>query len=89
MKCAICQCVGISQEEFDFANEINGGGFDSMCVECAKSFAKTDNHDVTLSIVSGKTSVHTSFLKEDSNFMELMSSGASTEQLISYVNENF
>ena len=38
MKCYICGCVGLTQEDVDCSDEIVGPGYDTMCEECAKSF---------------------------------------------------
>lgn len=38
MKCYICGCVGLTQEDVDRSDEIVGPGYDTMCEECAESF---------------------------------------------------
>lgn len=44
MKCAVCGCVGLTQEQVDAAEElVHGQGYDTLCVGCAQAFVDDRN----------------------------------------------
>lgn len=50
-KCQSCGVVGLSVQDVDLAREIIGEGWETMCVECAKSFAKESNKITTVKMI--------------------------------------